>query len=317
MTRGVSQFLAGFIPVMRAVRFIRPVTKLGLAVKFAAVGAAVDATVFDPHEKRLSNLMDRYPALSNPVTEYLKADPTDSSAEGRFKNAVEGLLVGEIAGQFFRAVRFIKLLRLRFRGTGVSRQLHRLKTESLEEVVQILRQAAKKVEPRVTATLQRLAAKFEGRLAGLEYKIKDAESLGRKINADSVDKVKIFSEVAAEIYDVLRYTVVLPAEKYAKRTKQIIAALQVQGYTKVRVKNLWRKPAGYRGVNTVFVTPDGHYFELQFHTKQSFSAKQTTHDIYKRQRKLDPGSSEAIKLEKQADEVFSKVGTPPAAGSIQ
>jgi len=56
---------------MRAVKFIKPATKTGALVKGMAVGAVVDATVFDPHEARLSDLLQQYPALRNPITAYL------------------------------------------------------------------------------------------------------------------------------------------------------------------------------------------------------------------------------------------------------
>ena len=113
ITNDVSQFLIGFIPSMRAVKFIKPTSKTGTVVKGMAVGAVVDATVFDPHEARLSDLLQQYPALRNPVTAYLQSDPTDSNAEGRFKLAIEGLILGAIAEQFLSALKVIKYARIR------------------------------------------------------------------------------------------------------------------------------------------------------------------------------------------------------------
>jgi len=113
ITNDVSQFLIGFIPAMRAVKFIKPASKTGALVKGMAVGAVVDATVFDPHEARLSDLLQQYPALRNPITAYLASDPTDSTAEGRFKLAVEGLILGAVAEQFLSALKVIKYARIR------------------------------------------------------------------------------------------------------------------------------------------------------------------------------------------------------------
>jgi len=101
LVRGVSQFLTGFGPALKAVK------GTGKAAPYIA-GAIADATVFDPMEARLSNLVQEVPALSNPVTEYLAASPDDTEAEGRFKNAIEGLALGGLADGLMSAVKFIK-----------------------------------------------------------------------------------------------------------------------------------------------------------------------------------------------------------------
>ena len=76
-------------------------------------GALAGGIVLDPHEERLSNLIQQYPALSNPINEYLSADPNDSYMEGRLKNALEGAgmdlaLTGIFAG-VLKAYRYAKL----------------------------------------------------------------------------------------------------------------------------------------------------------------------------------------------------------------
>lgn len=101
LVRGVSQFLTGFGPALKAVK------GTGKAAPYIA-GAIADATVFDPMEARLSDLVQEVPALSNPVTEYLASSPDDTEAEGRFKNAIEGLALGGLADGLMSAVKFIK-----------------------------------------------------------------------------------------------------------------------------------------------------------------------------------------------------------------
>ena len=102
--RAISQFLTGFIPALRGVKALG-VT--GVAAP-AAAGAIADATVFDPQEDRLSNLIQDVPALQNPITEYLAASPEDTDAEGRFKNAIEGLALGGVADGIIQGVRLVK-----------------------------------------------------------------------------------------------------------------------------------------------------------------------------------------------------------------
>ena len=117
---GITQFLTGFLPGINIVSKAGKVaglagkvgkvtkgleqagrTKSALAVargseaiKYATAGAIADFTVFDAHEQRLSNLIEQFPGLQNPVTDFLAADENDSEIEGRLKNAIEGMGLG-------------------------------------------------------------------------------------------------------------------------------------------------------------------------------------------------------------------------------
>lgn len=126
MGRSVAQFLVPFLGATKAIRAGVPLVKtLGgagravgtkletsSATRAAVAGAATDFTAFDPHEKRLSNMLvelgDTVPALKNPVTEYLAANPNDSSAEGRFKNTLEGLGIGFAIDGLFKGVKAVR-----------------------------------------------------------------------------------------------------------------------------------------------------------------------------------------------------------------
>lgn len=110
LVRDVSQFLAGFLPASKAVG---AVAKTGPIVTSAIAGAVADATVFDPHEDRLSNLIESNPDLQNPVSEYLAAQPDDTEAEGRFKNALEGFGLGVLSEGLFLAAKGIRANRVR------------------------------------------------------------------------------------------------------------------------------------------------------------------------------------------------------------
>jgi hypothetical protein len=105
LTRTTSQFLTSFIPFFKATR----AAGLGLGVSGAVAGAATDFAVFDPNDPRVSNMLnDLAPSLKTPITEYLAADPSDSRAEGKFKNTLEGLALGGMAEGVFRAVKVLR-----------------------------------------------------------------------------------------------------------------------------------------------------------------------------------------------------------------
>lgn len=106
--RGISQFLTGFVPGMQAGKAVG----LGKLTSAMVAGATTDAFFFDPHEERLANLIESNESLSNPITRYLEAKPDDSDAEGRFKNALEGLGLGVMAEGVFRGVKAIRANRI-------------------------------------------------------------------------------------------------------------------------------------------------------------------------------------------------------------
>ncbi|RWP84730.1 MAG: hypothetical protein EOR11_19920 [Mesorhizobium sp.] len=69
------------------------------------------ATAFDPHGQRLSNMVQDTP-LANPVNEWLAAQPGDSAAEGRMKNALESIgMDATVGGVFLGATKIWKYLR--------------------------------------------------------------------------------------------------------------------------------------------------------------------------------------------------------------
>ena len=112
LSAGVAQFLTGFLPVNRAARSAAMTRGyIEGATQAAAAGALVDTIVFDPHEARFSNLIEEFPALKNPVTDFLAADENDSAAEGRLKNALEGLGLGVFVDGMIIAARGIKGVR--------------------------------------------------------------------------------------------------------------------------------------------------------------------------------------------------------------
>jgi hypothetical protein len=114
LVNDVSQFVAGLGfagKALKAAGVARAVTAPGVIAQGMAKGAIADASAFDAHEERLSNLVESFPSLSNPVTEYLASDPTDTQSEGRFKNALEGMLIGGPIEGLVYSVRAIRARR--------------------------------------------------------------------------------------------------------------------------------------------------------------------------------------------------------------
>lgn len=108
--KGVAQFVTGMAMSGKALKVIGVPEMAGTAgyVRSAAQGALANFAAFDPHQQRLSNLIQKVPALQNPVTEFLASKPDDSSAEGRFKNALEGIGLGVLTDGFLKGVKMLR-----------------------------------------------------------------------------------------------------------------------------------------------------------------------------------------------------------------
>lgn len=106
LIEGVTQFLTG----LGAVGKIGKAAGIGGAGAGAAIakGAAADLLAFNEHDQRLSNVIEQVPELKNPVTEYLKADPTDTFAEGKLKQAIEGVATGAVGEALGRGLSLYK-----------------------------------------------------------------------------------------------------------------------------------------------------------------------------------------------------------------
>lgn len=93
VARSVAQFLTVFVPASTVL------APLGLPalVSGAVAGAATDYLAFDPKQPNVSALVNQLaPGLKNPVTEFLATDPNDSDALNRFRNVIEGQVLGAL-----------------------------------------------------------------------------------------------------------------------------------------------------------------------------------------------------------------------------
>ena len=73
----------------------------------------------------------------------------------------------------------------------------------------------------------------------------------------------------------------------------------------------------YKGINSQWIEPDtGQRFEVQFHTRISFEAKQLTHGAYERLRSQQADAFEELVLEAFQKKVTGEVPVPPGADSI-
>ena len=141
------------------------------------------------------------------------------------------------------------------------------------------------------------------------FKEKLAERVERFPNADPND-------LAAEIHDGVRYTFILDFDHYTEGVGLAQSKLAEAGYDQIEAKPGWHGEE-YKGVNSQWGDPvSGIRFEVQFHTSESWYAKQTTHEAYEAIRSNKASVEEAESLRAYQREVSAIIRIPLGALDI-
>ena len=109
VVRTMSQF---FIPYLGALKMVG--VGRGVLGKLArAEGAAIltEQAVFDPFDEKLADMVQEFPVLRNPITEYLQADEDDTEAEARFKLAIESAGLGAMFATISHSIKGLTRLK--------------------------------------------------------------------------------------------------------------------------------------------------------------------------------------------------------------
>jgi hypothetical protein len=123
-------------------------------------------------------------------------------------------------------------------------------------------------------------------------------------------------ELVSAIHDGIRYTFLFPAEDYTASVAAATQALSDRGYD-LRIRRPSWDEEDYRGVNSRWCdTGSGVMFEAQFHTPESWEAKQKTHDIYEKLCDTRTTPKEREQLEEQQRLIVSATPVPPGAETI-
>lgn len=150
----------------------------------------------------------------------------------------------------------------------------------------------------------------DAKLVALEHRLKGKERFKEKVAEQLAVEYREDPRRAAEsIPDGLRYTYQIPADSYVQGQQEVVDQLKEKGYEMIYRKNSWNDPE-YKGINSRWRTPDGQLFEVQFHTPESFEAKQLTHGAYERLRSPLTSGHDVLKLESFQREVSAGIPVP-------
>src|ERR1700761_854380 len=107
------------------------------------------------------------------------------------------------------------------------------------------------------------------------FKEKLAKMIGTEPDRSAAD-------LAAEIHDGIRYTYIFGFEPYSSNVAKVQRLLSEAGCERIAFKPSWSGDE-YKGINSQWREPtSGQLFEVQFHTQDSWEAKQKTHAAYEK-----------------------------------
>lgn len=145
-----------------------------------------------------------------------------------------------------------------------------------------------RAEESVTADMKKVEQENAcgGRLEGFDFRLKGQDRMKEKI-AEKVESQpdRTAAEAVTGISDAIRYTFCFELTNFVGAYWDAKERLEAREYQMVYSENHWRDDPQYKGINTRWETSDGQRFEVQFHTSESYHAKQeVTHASYERIR---------------------------------
>ena len=153
-------------------------------------------------------------------------------------------------------------------------------------------------------------------LAGFEHRLKGRDRIKDKVIAFVNDLTISSDEAVSLVHDAIRYTFQYKETSYTRGVQTDIGRLKGQGFELEKLKNFWSDEQ-YKAINSQWIDPDsGQRFEVQFHTRISFEAKQLTHGAYERLRTQQADTFEELVLEAFQKKVTGEVPVPPGADGI-
>jgi hypothetical protein len=190
---------------------------------------------------------------------------------------------------------------------------HAVNSRLEAECERIAQRERERISPVLRAAESQEASRH---LIGFEHRLKGQDRIAEKVY-DSVKFLKQSPEEAVSLVpDAIRYTFQYRETDYTRCVWTDISRLKEKGFELQKMKNSWSSDQ-YKGINSQWIDPDvGQRFEVQFHTRISFEAKQLTHSAYERLRTGRADMLEELVLEAFQKKVTADVPVPPGADDI-
>jgi len=153
-------------------------------------------------------------------------------------------------------------------------------------------------------------------LVGFDYRLKGHDRIKEKVHNGIKLLGRAPEDAVSLVPDAVRYTFQYREANYTQGVWTDIGRLKDQGFELDKLKNFWSDDQ-YKGINSQWIEPvTGQRFEVQFHTRISFEAKQLTHGAYERLRTQQADKFEEMVLEAFQKKVAAEVPVPPNVADI-
>jgi hypothetical protein len=170
---------------------------------------------------------------------------------------------------------------------------------------------------KITPALRAIESQDPDRhLIGFDDRRKGRDRIKEKV-CDAINFLRRSPEHAvSRVPDAIRYTFQYREAHYTQGVWRDIERLKDHGFELQKLRNSWSDDQ-YKGINSQWIDRNtGQRFEVQFHTRISFEAKQLTHDAYERLRTKQADMFEELVLEAFQRKVAADVPVPAGATDI-
>jgi hypothetical protein len=170
---------------------------------------------------------------------------------------------------------------------------------------------------RLTPALREVESQDPDRfLVGLEQRLKGRDRIKEKVHDYMKAKNLSPEEALLTVQDTIRYTFQYDEARYTRSVCADLKRLEERGFRLVELRNSWPDEQ-YKGINSRWLDNEtGQRFEVQFHTRISFEAKQLTHGAYERIRSGQADEFETMVLKALQREASSAIPVPPGVAEI-
>ena len=154
--------------------------------------------------------------------------------------------------------------------------------ETVAALATALKLDAAAAEPAITQAVVEAAGRSGARVADLDGRLKENDSLERKIRNRALEQNLPLEAAAGEIHDVLRYTVVLRPDQFGRVMNELLNTLAQMGHSVPpnAIANYFRNGNRYKAVHADLYSTTGYAYEIQFHTEVSLFTKRETDALY-------------------------------------
>jgi hypothetical protein len=176
---------------------------------------------------------------------------------------------------------------------------------------------AKREQDKISPAMRAIESQDPDRcLVGFDDRLKGRDRIKEKVCDKMAELFCSSEEGVSVVSDAIRYTFQYREARYTQGVWRDLERFKESGFELRTLKNSWSDDQ-YKGVNTQWIEPDtGQRFEVQFHTRISFEAKQLTHKAYERLRITQADKFEQMVLEAFQEKVAADVPVPLGATDI-